>query len=174
MKEKVRKVKLHLNYLKLRDDIFYIIGESYFYGLSNQLPYRDFDRTDVEAIIGIAEKWLGVNYNVVGDKLVEKILQIVNQITEVYDYWYWDNGDITDEQFVEIMTPYARAKALDIFDFLIHPNRELKYVKIHQGKYSYITLDDDNYNVYYNGRLIAKTREGKTLFTSSKKTKIEL
>lgn len=173
MKEKVRKVKLHLNYLKLRDDIFYIIGESYYYGLPGQLPYRDLNRSDVKTIIETGEKRLGVTYDVVGDKLVEKITQIVNQITEVYDYWYWDKDDITDEQFVRIMTPYARAKAKDIFDILIHPNRELKYEKTHQGKYSYITLDDDNYNVYYNGKLVAKTRGGITIFTS-KKTKMEI
>lgn len=174
MEEKVKNVKLQLNYLRLIDGIFYIIGESYYYGLPGGLPYREFNRSDVETIIEAGEKLLGVNYNVMDDKLVEKITQIVNQITEVYDYWYWDKDDITDEQFVQIMTPYARSKSKDIFNILTHPNLELKYQKTHQGKYSYITLDDDNYNVYYKGKLIAKTRDGKTIFTSAKKTKIYL
>ena len=173
MKEKVKNVKLHLNYLRLVDDIFYIIGESYYYGVLGGLPYRVLNRSDIETIISSGEKWLDINYNVMGDKLVEKIEQVVNQITEVYDYWYWDKDEITDEQFAQIMTPYARAKAKDIFNILTHPNLELKYQKTHQGKYSYITLDDDNYNVYYKGKLVAKTRGGKTIFTSYKKTKID-
>lgn len=173
MKEKVKNVKLQLNYLRLMDDIFYIIGESYYYGLPGQLPYRVLDRQGIDTIISSGEKWLGINYNVMGDKLVEKIEQVVNQINEVYDYWYWDKDEITDEQFAQMMTPYARSKSKDIFYILTHPNLELKYEKTHQGKYSYITLDDDNYNVYYKGKLIAKTRGGKTIFTSSKKTKID-